>query len=694
MMLLMTIVIGAKAADESAILYWESSQTAANSIQIGDFTLAITGNTGKNWGSGNGDITIGSTSYKTLKNSNGAQNTITCPDGYVATGITFYVTTNADSSGKLTEIDGTSCEDVVTSCKDYANPTVISKDIDNKESFTFTFSTKQVCFVAVVTYKSSSAGPENPVFTLSKSVLKVGETAKILVDGKDIFAANFTAGTLWQSEPDCISLSADGVVTALQNTPANYYFHFFGTSKDATKYNSVTSANLNLTIAPKYSVTYDLADATAGTVPTEEDQIAGATFNVAAVPTDLVAPAGKEFKCWNDGTNDYNPGATYNVGKSDITLTAVYQDKTYQGLTPTATLDFANPGTTFSSVWYTTEGKLVKNFDYDPVNGKVVMSAYAVYQSVNAQRIAWETFDSGNSSTDTWEATGDFQGSSYYFESDARAASVQAAARIHYYRVAGITGVSALFNGKAGIEVYEVNSGVVTPDPVDENFITSAGTASLSNLDATKEYIIAVRGNNGTSNIRFYEIAFTFPAITTETITIPTEGFATYVTSSALDFSSQNGAFKAYVASSVNEAKTSVATVEVTKVPAGTALLLKGAVGSYNVEIAESADAVTNLLKASNGGVKGDNSTVFAYSKSAGKFKKVAQDVVIPAGKAYLKLEAAAANPDALDIDFGEQATGINGIAEANEAEAAPVKVIKNGKLYIGNFNVAGQQVK
>lgn len=88
-------------------------------------------------------------------------------------------------------------------------------------------------------------------------------------------------------------------------------------------------------------------------------------------------------------------------------MRAVYQDRTYQGLTPTATLDFSNPGSTFASAWYTTEGKLVKNFSYQPTNGKVVMSAYAVYQSVNAERIAWEKFDSGNSSNDTWEATGD-----------------------------------------------------------------------------------------------------------------------------------------------------------------------------------------------------------------------------------------------------------------------------------------------
>ena len=42
-----------------------------------------------------------------------------------------------------------------------------------------------------------------------------------------------------------------------------------------------------------------------------------------------------------------------------------------------------------------------------------------------------------------------------------------------------------------------------------------------------------------------------------------------------------------------------------------------------------------------------------------------------------------------------KQATAINGIAEDAEAsDAANVKVIKNGKLYIGKYNVAGQRVK
>ena len=180
----------------------------------------------------------------------------------------------------------------------------------------------------------------------------------------------------------------------------------------------------------------------------------------------------------------------------------------------------------------------------------------------------------------------------------------------------------------------------------------------------------------------------TFTPTSTETITIPEEGVATYVTKSALDFSSQNGAFKAYTVTAVSN--TSATTAEVTTVPAGTPLLLKGAEGEYDVNIVESASPVSNLLQVSNGTITGEGGNIYAYSKSALKFKKVAAATRVPAGKAYLQANLVS---ESLDIDF-EQATAVEAIAEANAEAAAPVKVIKNGKLYIGNFNVAGQQVK
>ena len=117
------------------------------------FNLQLTGNIGKNYSAGNGDITVGGTSYKTIKNSNGAANTFYAPSGSLITKVVFYVTSNADESGYLNSFNGESCSDEVTSHKDYSNPTVISKTISAGASeVSFTFGTKQVCFVAVVSY--------------------------------------------------------------------------------------------------------------------------------------------------------------------------------------------------------------------------------------------------------------------------------------------------------------------------------------------------------------------------------------------------------------------------------------------------------------------------------------------------------------------------------------------------------------
>jgi len=225
-----------------------------------------------------------------------------------------------------------------------------------------------------------------------------------------------------------------------------------------------------------------------------------------------------------------------------------------------------------------------------------------------------------------------------------------------------------------------------TSDKVDES------QAIEQKLNVETGEIAVAAGDiylSGSSALIYIYVTFT-PA-PTETITIPSDGVLTYVTTNALDFSSVNGAFTAYVPTGVNAKKTSVTTAEVTSVPAGTALLIKGDAGEYNVTIVASADApAENIFLISDGNVQGADN-IFAYSKSAKQFKKVSSSIKVPAGKCYLQIDGV---QDALDIDFEGEATAVDAIAEASEAEAAPVKVIKNGKLYIGNYNVAGQQVK
>jgi hypothetical protein len=210
-------------------------------------------------------------------------------------------------------------------------------------------------------------------------------------------------------------------------------------------------------------------------------------------------------------------------------------------------------------------------------------------------------------------------------------------------------------------------------------------------LDETAPCMVMIESNQTGGDGGFSAYAIEAAAATTEAIEIPSDGVLTYVTENALDFSSVEG-LTAYVPTGVNSTKTSVATAEVTTVPAGTALLIKGDAGTYNVNIIASAEApAANIFHVSNGSVTGGDD-IFAYSKTNKKFQKVASTVTIPAGKCYLTI--AGVSGDALDLDFDGEATAVDAIAEASEAETTPVKVIKNGKLYIGNFNVAGQQVK
>ena len=158
---------------DTAILSWQLGENgayaekansitgAAGSLAEG-WTIAITGNTSKDWSAGNGKIFLDPDSIMTLKNSNGAQNTVTLPEGLYASQVQFYVVTNdSTAKGMLAEFDGEACKDSVHSLKDYDNPTVIVKNLETpKSEFTFTFKVKQVCFIAVVTY--SDQAPEAP----------------------------------------------------------------------------------------------------------------------------------------------------------------------------------------------------------------------------------------------------------------------------------------------------------------------------------------------------------------------------------------------------------------------------------------------------------------------------------------------------------------------------------------------------
>lgn len=75
-----------------------------------------------------------------------------------------------------------------------------------------------------------------------------------------------------------------------------------------------------------YTVTYDLDGGTykgSSEAPTESKKLEGETFTVA----DAAEKVNCVFGGWNDGTKTYQPGETYTVGTSNVTLKAVWNQK-------------------------------------------------------------------------------------------------------------------------------------------------------------------------------------------------------------------------------------------------------------------------------------------------------------------------------------------------------------------------------
>ncbi len=140
----------------------------------------------------------------------------------------------------------------------------------------------------------------------------------------------------------------------------------------------------------------------------------------------------------------------------------------------------------------------------------------------------------------------------------------------------------------------------------------------------------------------------------TETITIGDAGYITYLSSSSLDFTNQTEITPFIVTQSTNSA----AILErVEMIPAKTPVVVCGTPGTYAVSVVTSADTVgDNLLIASDGTVKGDGETIYALGNlSAGVgFYLVDSDVVIPAGRCYLRIAGNSSSPSYIRLNMQE----------------------------------------
>ena len=124
-------------------------------------TLQITGNLEKALASAS-DISIGVETYKSIKLSNGAEMTFTCPAGKYAVGVTFYSYINKEEGAPDLRTSFWASVDeqtytadnatILKSYKDGNNPDKVSFTIGGKPAFKFCNSGEQLCFLMDVAY--------------------------------------------------------------------------------------------------------------------------------------------------------------------------------------------------------------------------------------------------------------------------------------------------------------------------------------------------------------------------------------------------------------------------------------------------------------------------------------------------------------------------------------------------------------
>ena len=189
---------------EKVMLFYPEGVDAANEVELqAGYTMAITGNTSKTISSAS-NIVINGEKYKSIKLSNGAQNTLTLPAGKVATKITFYSYVNKDAQTDRPafwkEVGGVSYDKETSGgelmCfKDLENPDVRSYTFDTPlNAITFTNTGEQLCFVMELEV-GESTGIEDvttkpvvnvnaPVYNLSGQRVSKNFKGIVIMNGK------------------------------------------------------------------------------------------------------------------------------------------------------------------------------------------------------------------------------------------------------------------------------------------------------------------------------------------------------------------------------------------------------------------------------------------------------------------------------------------------------------------------------
>lgn len=204
--------------------------------------------------------------------------------------------------------------------------------------------------------------------------------------------------------------------------------------------------------------------------------------------------------------------------------------------------------------------------------------------------------------------------------------------------------------------------------PIDKYSTANEYSTTLTLYKTTKiglsGYTTQTGGINQSADLDYIYIQRTGDA--TEKVSVSAAGYATYATTNNVIAPSDVKVMTV----TVNEDKSTITLNKVeagTVIPANTGILVKAAQGDYNFVVTSDAGEKlpSNNLVAATKAETSDGAKYFALTTlSDGKvgFAKVAKDVVIPAGKAYLMVEK---GTPAKFFGLDGEATGINSVKTA-----------------------------
>ena len=210
------------------------------------------------------------------------------------------------------------------------------------------------------------------------------------------------------------------------------------------------------------------------------------------------------------------------------------------------------------------------------------------------------------------------------------------------------------------------------------NMTADKGTYDSGTWTGSEDEVTLTYGGSNTTGISTLTVFYTDQEIA---VTMGEDGYMTYCNKNvALSF----GDLEAFIVPAVGADNVTLSSI--TQAPSNTPVVLRGAAGSHNLTVLESAEAIeNNKLRVSGGSITTTESeTRYALAKKNGVvgFYKVSAGIMVPEGKCYISVSNTAQAESARDfLSFIEE-------------NATRINAVENGQSTGEVFDLQGRQVK